>query len=104
MDQNDFLLIGMVIIFGGFMYFNGRKRKTQAAELASLVVVGASVMLTSGIYGVIVSLGDARAVIKTADATLIEVDKRAIGRVVEEASTPIAKTVKTPAKKPAAKK
>jgi preprotein translocase subunit YajC len=104
MGKNDFLLIGMVIIFGGFMYFNGRKRKTQAADLASRVVVGANIMLTSGIYGVIVSLGDARAVIKTADATLLEVDKRAISRVVEEASTPIAKTVKTPAKKPAAKK
>ena len=102
MGQNDFLLIGMVILFGGFMYYSGRKRKTQAAELASRVVVGANIMLTSGIYGVVVSLGDTRAVIKTADSTLIEVDKRAIARVVEEVSTPIAK--KAPAKKPAAKK
>lgn len=102
MGPNDLLLIGMVILFGGFMYFNGRKRKTQAAELASRVVVGANIMLTSGIYGSIVSITDGRAVIMTANTTLIEVDKRAIGRVLEEASAPIAK--KTPAKKPAAKK
>ena len=98
------LLLAMVILFGGFTYWNGRKRKAAAAELAAVLVAGKHIMLNSGIYGVIVSLTDTRAIIKSADATLIEVDKRAIARVVEEPATPISNTVKTPAKKPAAKK
>lgn len=101
MGPNDFLMIGMVVLLGGFMYYNGRKRKAQAAELTSRIAVGANIMLTSGIYGVVVSLGDARAVIKSADSTLIEVDKRAIARVVE---APIAEAAPAKAAKPAAKK
>lgn len=109
MNPNDLLMIGMIVVLGGFMFLNGRKRKAQAAQLASKIAVGAKVMLTSGIYGAVVSLDESRTIIKSADSTLIEVDRRAIARVVENApekKAPAASKVaaKPAAKKPAAKK
>ena len=104
MNPNDLLMIGMVVVLGGFMFLNGRKRKAQAAQLASKVATGAKIMLTSGIYGVVVSLDDNRAVIKSADSTLIEVDRRAIARVIENAPEKSAASTPKAAAKPAAKK
>lgn len=95
-----------IILIGGmvvFMVISGRKRKAQAAEMASKVLPGAKVMLSSGIYGDIVSITDDRVTLQSASSTL-EVAKGAVIRVVENA--PEKKTVakKPAAKKPAAKK
>ena len=91
-----------IILIGGmvvFMVFSGRKRKAQAAEMATKVVAGAKVMLNSGIYGEIKSITDDRLTLVSAGSTL-EVARGAVVRVVENA--PEKKTVA--AKKPAAKK
>ena len=100
------LIAGAMIVF---MVMSSRKRKAQAAEMASKVAVGAKVMLTSGIYGEVTSLSDDRVVIKSAGSTSLEVARGAVLRVVENAeekkpvaAKPAAK--KAPAKKPAAKK
>jgi preprotein translocase subunit YajC len=103
MPQNLFtiVLIAAMIVF---MFFQSRKRKAQVAELATKVVPGAKVMLSSGIYGEIVSVETDRVVIKSQSSSL-EVAKGAVARVVEnapEAKKPAAK--KPAAKKPAAKK
>lgn len=95
-----------IILIGGmvvFMVISGRKRKAQAAEMASKVLPGAKVMLSSGIYGDIVSITDDRVTLQSASSTL-EVAKGAVIRVIENA--PEKKTVakKPAAKKPAAKK
>ena len=115
-DLNNLVMIGMVVILGAFMYFSGRKRKAQAAELASKVVVGAKVMLTSGIYGEVVTLADDRVALKISGNTTIEVARGAVLRVVENAKPeapvakpaaakkPVASAKATTAKKPAAKK
>jgi preprotein translocase subunit YajC len=93
-DSNNLVMIGMVVILGGFMYFSGRKRKKAAAELAGKVAVGAKVMLTSGIYGEITEMADDRVSIKCSGTTTLEVARGAVLRVIENA----------PAEKPAAKK
>jgi len=105
-----------IILIGGmvvFMVFSGRKRKAQAAEMATKVLPGAKVMLTSGIYGKVVSVSDDRVIVASASSTL-EVAKGAVVRVVENApekksvaakAAPKATAVKKPvAKKPVAKK
>jgi preprotein translocase subunit YajC len=92
-----------IILIGGmvvFMMLSGRKRKAQAAEMATKVVAGAKVMLTSGIYGEIVSITDDRITLKSAGSTVLEVAKGAVVRVVENAPEKKA----TAAKKPAVKK
>ena len=110
MDYIPLLIAGAMIVF---MIMSSRKRKAQAAEMASKVAVGAKVMLTSGIYGEVVSIQDDRVVLQSAGSTKLEVARGAVMRVVENApeSKPAAKKAapKTAAKsavskKPAAKK
>lgn len=98
MGADNLLMFGMIAVLLVFMFISSNKRKKAAAETASKVVVGAKVMLTSGIYGVITSITDDRIVIKSADSSSLEVARAAVARVVENASA------KKPAAKPAAKK
>jgi len=96
-----------IILIGGmvvFMVISGRKRKAQAAELAAKVLPGASVMLTSGIYGEVLTVTDDRITLISADSSKLEVAKGAVVRVVENASVSKPAAKKPAAKKPAAKK
>lgn len=99
------LIAGAMIVF---MISSSRKRKAQAAELASKLTVGAKVMLSSGIYGEITAINDDRVTLKSAGSTSLEVAKGAVLRVVENATEKKAasavKASKPAAKKPAAKK
>lgn len=97
------LIAGAMIVF---MITSSRKRKAQAAEMASKVAVGATVMLSSGIYGEITGVTDDRIVIKSAGTTTLEVAKGAVVRVVDNVpeKKAAAKTSKPAAKKPVAKK
>ena len=121
MNPNDiFLLVALAFIIG-MMYFNGRKRKKQQADMQAGIKVGAYVLLHSGILGTIVSQDEKSVVIETTPGTKLTVLKGAV-RSIEEApkkpaapkvsaakpsakSTTAAKSVAKPAaKKPAAKK
>ena len=95
------ILIGGMVVF---MVMSGRKRKAQAAEMATKVQPGAKVMLTSGIYGDVTSVTEDRITVVTAGSTKLEVAKGAVVRVVENA--PVKKVAAKPAaaKKPAVKK
>lgn len=101
MDQ-QLLMIGMIVVLGGFMFFSGRKRKAQAAELASKVVVGVKVMLTSGIYGEVIAINDDRITLRASATTTFEVARGAVLRVVENAKPAVADPA--PEAKPAVKK
>ncbi|MEO0313479.1 MAG: hypothetical protein RL140_709 [Actinomycetota bacterium] len=98
-STNDLLMFGMIAVLLVFMFLSSNKRKKQAAETASKVVVGAKIMLTSGIYGEITEINNDRITLKSAGSTSLEVAKGAVARVVENAPEK-----KVAAKKPAAKK
>ena len=105
MDPNLVLYValGAMIVL---MVFNSRKRKKAAADLQQSIQPGATVMLTSGIYGNVVSIDDARAVIETTPGTRITVNRLAIRQVEKSFALETAKpaVAKAPAaKKPAAK-
>lgn len=105
MEQYLPLLLAAVMIV--FMIRSSRKRKAQAAEMATKVTVGAKVMLSSGIYGEITSVTDDRIVLKSSGTTTLEVAKGAVARVIDNApekKVAAAKVAKPAAKKPAAKK
>lgn len=104
MDFIPLLIAGAMIVF---MITSSRKRKSQAAQMASKVLPGAKVMLSSGIYGDVTSVSDDRVVIKSAGSTSLEVAKGAVIRVIEnapekKASSP--KAAKPEVKKSAVKK
>ena len=102
-NPNDLLMFGMIAVLLVFMFMSSNKRKKAAAETASKVVVGAKIMLTSGIYGEITEIKDDRITLKSAGSTVLEVAKGAVARVVENAPEKKAAAKKPAAKKPAAK-
>lgn len=87
-----------------FMVMSNKKRKKQADALQSSIAVGSIVMLTSGIYGTVVSITDDKIVLESTPGTKLAVNKLAV-RSVEAAKAEAAKV--TPkaaaAKKPATK-
>lgn len=98
-----------------FMVLSNKKRKKQADELQGSIAVGASVMLTSGVYGKVISVDSDRIVIESTPGTKLSVNKLAVRSVdaakpepVKPAAAkraPVANATKKPAaKKPAAAK
>ena len=92
-----------------FMVFSNRRRKKAAEDLQSSIGVGATVMLTSGIYGKVVAQDGDRLVIESTPGTKLTVTKLAVRNV--DASAPVAKpaaakpaAAKAAVAKPAAKK
>lgn len=83
------ILIGLLVL----MFMSQRKRKKAAEQVKSQVVAGAHVMLTSGIYGKIVSIDEDRVSLDLGSTTIV-VARGAVARVVD---APVAK--KAPAKK-----
>ncbi len=83
---------------------SNKKRKKQAEELQSSIAVGSSVMLTSGIFGKVISSDSDRIVIESTPGTKLSVNKLAVRSV--EAAKPVEKkpAASAAAKKPAAKK
>lgn len=94
-----------------FMVMSNKKRKKQAEQLQSSVAVGATVMLTSGVYGEVISIDSEKIVIESTPGTKLQVNKLAV-RSVEASKPVVSKTSSakktapktTAAKKPAAKK
>jgi preprotein translocase subunit YajC len=101
MDFIPLALAGAMIVF---MIMSSNKRKRQAAEMTTKVIPGAKVMLTSGIYGDVVSVDDDRVTIKSAGSTTLEVAKGAVARVTEAAPEKKASASKKPAAKTATTK
>ncbi len=93
-----------------FMVLSNKKRKKQADELQGSIAVGASVMLTSGVYGKVISVDSDRIVIESTPGTKLSVNKlavRSVDSAKPEAAKPAAAKkapVATATKKPAAKK
>ncbi len=115
MNQDLFLVIALgFIIF--MMFFNGRKRKKAQAEMQAAIMVGAYVLLHSGILGTIVSQDDKNIVLETTPGTKLTVLKGAVRSIEEAPKKTAAKTAvvkpatatksaaKPAAKKPVAKK
>lgn len=100
MNDSVFLILALVFL-AGMIFFSSRKRKKEAEELKSRVVVGAYVMLTSGIYGKILSIEDERMELQTAPNQKLTVALGAVRSIEEEPKKKVAKPAKpaTAAKK-----
>jgi preprotein translocase subunit YajC len=106
---SNIFLFAVLAVMIVFMFTNNKKRKAQAQKLQDTVVPGAYVMLTSGIYGTVVKVDEARLTIETTPGTRLEVNRLAVRQVeanapvaAKPAATAVAKAASTAAK-PAAK-
>jgi preprotein translocase YajC subunit len=113
MNPNDLIIVAMIAVMGVMMFRGNRKRKKQAEELAAQLVVGAKVLLHSGIVGRVVSISDEYIVVNSAGSKL-EVLRGAVRTasvweakeeaVADAAPAAAAAPVAAPAAKPAAAK
>jgi preprotein translocase subunit YajC len=98
---DSIILFGLLAVLIVFMFRNNKKRKQQADELQASIAVGASVMLTSGIYGRVTKIDGDRLVIETTPGISLSVIKLAVREVIKtDVESPETKTTKK-AKKPA---
>jgi preprotein translocase YajC subunit len=104
MDDSLFLLAALAFL-GAMLFYSSRKRKKAAETLQTLVVKGAYVMLTSGIYGKITAVLDNRVEIEISPGTKMLVAMGAVRSIEQEPknSKPAAKATTSSKPKPAAK-
>lgn len=99
----DPLTIGMfavLVVMVIFMFRNSRKQKEAREKLQSSIVKGAEVMMTSGVYGTIMSINtdDNEVVVETTPGTKIRFHLQAVASVVEKKDDAVADSAKPAAK------
>lgn len=79
----DFLpLVLLVLVFWFLILRPMRKRQHQFADTQKTIVVGAHVMLASGIFGDVISVNDETVELKISPETTVTVLRQAIARVI----------------------
>lgn len=104
--MNDSLFLFLALAFlGAMLFYSSRKRRKQAEQLRTQVVKGASVMLTSGIFGKVTAVMEDRIELETAPGQKLTVALGAVRNIEESPknSKSGTKTSSKPAKKPAPK-
>ena len=76
-------LVLIALLFYVLVIRPARRRQQALVSTQSSVEVGSEIMLTSGIFGTVVSLGDETIVLEVASGTRIKVAKEAVMKVVE---------------------
>ncbi|MBB4071663.1 preprotein translocase subunit YajC [Canibacter oris] len=87
-DPMSLVMFGLLAVLIFFMFRNNKKRKEMQEQLQNSLRPGVEVMLTSGIFGRIISIDNEanRAVIASGDAA-IEVHTQAIAQTVKQEET-----------------
>jgi preprotein translocase subunit YajC len=100
MDSNLFLVValGFLVVM---MFVSSRRRKKATETLQSSLKKGATIMLTSGIFAVIVEVMDDRVVVETAPGVKMTVVKAAVRSVEKPEVLAVAKSATKAAPKPA---
>lgn len=86
MTQDDlyallpFVLLALVFWF--LVFRPARKRQRETQQTQSSLEAGARVMLTSGIFGDVISVGDTSVEVEIAPGTVVSVHRQAIGKVI----------------------
>ena len=88
MNSNDLLgtVFPILIFFLAFWFLvirPARKRQQDMSRIQNSVSVGSEVMLSSGIFGTVVSLGDDTVTLQVAPDTEIKVARQAVARVID---------------------
>ncbi|GAB3116797.1 preprotein translocase subunit YajC [Janibacter alkaliphilus] len=71
------LLLPLLLI--GFLLWSTRRRQRAMEEFSAGLEAGERVVLTSGIYGTVLELGETTVQLEVAPGTVLTVDRRAVG-------------------------
>lgn len=80
-------LVLIVLVFWFLVIRPTRKRQQQVSSVQSSLGPGSQVMLSSGIFGTVVSVADESVRIEIAQGTTIKVARQAVVKVVEDPVT-----------------
>jgi preprotein translocase subunit YajC len=83
-----FPLLLIVLAFWLLVIRPARRRQQEMTRIQNSVSVGAEVMLGSGIFGTVVSVGDETLTLSVAPGTEIKVARQAVVRVIEAPAAP----------------
>ena len=72
----------LALVFWLLVFRPARKRQRETMQTQANLEAGRRVMLTSGIFGDVVSVGDESVDIEIAPGTVVTAHKQAVGRVV----------------------
>lgn len=75
----NLLVLALPLLLLAFLMFTQRKRGREVQAFQSALAVGDAVVLTSGLYGTIVTLDDSVATLEIAPGVQVKVDRRAVG-------------------------
>ena len=101
MNPADLLFFAIIAAFLLFIIYSNKKKKEAAIKLSNSVVVGAKVVMLSGITGKISSITEETVIVESSPGTKLEFLKGAVRTVVEApvAKEPAAKKKSKPAAK-----
>ncbi|AEJ44132.1 preprotein translocase, YajC subunit [Alicyclobacillus acidocaldarius subsp. acidocaldarius Tc-4-1] len=77
-------MILLIVVFYVLILLPQRRQQKSRAEMMKKLGPGARVMTAAGLYGEIVAMQGDIAIVRIADGVDVEMDQRAIVRVVEE--------------------
>lgn len=77
-------LLLIVLAFWFLVIRPARKRQQDMSRIQSSIDVGSHVMLGSGLYGTVVSVGSDTVQLEVAPGTVLKVARQAVVRVVDE--------------------
>lgn len=81
-------IVLLLVIFYLLVMRPARARQKEYQSTQDALEPGRRVMLASGIYGELVSLGDTEAELRIAANTVITVNRQAVAKVVDPSPTP----------------
>lgn len=77
----NLLVLALPLALLAFLFLTQRRRGREVQSFQAALRVGDAIVLTSGIYGTIVTLDDAGALVEIAPGVQVRVDRRAVGMV-----------------------
>lgn len=77
-------LVLLVLVFWLLVLRPSRKRQQEAQRTQAALVPGTRIMLTSGLFGTVVSIEDASLQLELAPGTVVEVHRQAVARVLTD--------------------
>lgn len=83
--QNIILLVVMIAVFYAIMILPQRRQQKNRAKMMKELGPGAKILSTAGIYGQVLRMDDNVIHVKIASDVEVEMDPRAVLRVVEAA-------------------
>jgi preprotein translocase subunit YajC len=78
-------LVGIALLFWFLIIRPSQRRQRELGRMQSSLSVGDEVMLTSGVFGTLRSLGDDHVLVEVDDGVTLKVARGAIGSVVPRA-------------------